>query len=96
MYLAETRAMASKRMSADELEDYMYEIEKKTRAENPITKTKPKKKTNRKKLPTKPKIDIGDSVVVLDKNENLNTVVPPEAKPQGNVSGEKYANKGRF
>ena len=87
-YLAETRAMASKRMSADELEDYMYEIEKKTRAENPITKTKPKKKTNRKKLPTKPKIDIGDSVVVLDKNENLNTVVPPEAKPQGNVSGE--------
>jgi hypothetical protein len=87
-YLAETRAMASKRMSADELENYMYEIEKKTRAENPIKQPKKRPKRGRKKLPTKPKIDLGDSVVVVDKNENVSTVVPPEAKPQGNVSVE--------
>ena len=93
-YLAETRAMVSKRMSADELEDYMYEIEKRTRSENPITQSKKKPKRNRKKLPSKPKIDIGDSVVVLDKNENLNTVVPSEAKPQERQSFKSLAKAG--
>jgi len=84
-FLAETRAMVSKRMSADEVEDFMYDFEKRTRAENPIKQPVKKPKRGRKKLPTKPKIDLGDSVVIVDKNENVSTVVPAEAKPQGNV-----------
>ena len=87
-FLAETRAMVSKRMSADEVEDFMYDFEKRTRAENPIKQPKKRAKRGRKKLPTKPKIDLGDSVVVVDKNENVSTVVPAEAKPQGNVPVE--------
>ena len=46
------------------------------------------KQAKKKKLPTKPKIDLGDSVVIVDKNENVSTVVPAEAKPQGNVPVE--------
>ena len=87
-FLAETRAMVSKRMSADEVEDFMYDFEKRTRAENPIKQPKKRAKRGRKKLPIKPKIDLGDSVVVVDKNENVSTVVPAEAKPQGNVPVE--------
>jgi len=51
------------------------------------------KQAKKKKLPTKQKIDLGDSVVVVDKNENVSTVVPPEAKPQGNVSAETKAQE---
>lgn len=87
-FLAETRAMVSKRMSAVEVEDFMYDFEKRTRAENPIKQPQKRAKRGRKKLPIKPKIDLGDSVVVVDKNENVSTVVPPEAKPQGNVPVE--------
>jgi len=60
-------------------------------AQSKIVSEKPKEQTsrpNKKKLPTKPKIDIGDSIIVVDKNEKVGAVVPPEAKPQANVSSE--------
>jgi hypothetical protein len=53
------------------------------------------KQAKKKKLPTKPKIDLGDSVVVVDKNENVSTVVPAEAKPQGNVPVEAKAQESQ-
>jgi murein DD-endopeptidase MepM/ murein hydrolase activator NlpD len=79
-YLNEVRQMLSRDYSGEDLEERLRVTEEKTRSqyakELEASKSKPKKK----KIPSKSKIDETDSILVVDKIDNIKKI-----KPQGNI-----------
>lgn len=89
-YLGEVRQMQSKYMTGDELEAYMERIEKTTRS----THSKEIDPANKpKKIKSKKKIESTDSIIVVDKKDNLSKVSTQE---QGDESAGSGGSVGGF
>jgi hypothetical protein len=90
-YLGEVRQIQSKYMSGDELEEYMANIEKKTRVQYASSMEKPKKP--KKKLPTKKKIEPSDSIVVVDNKGEVQKIAPAAAGSESQQSSSSSTFK---
>jgi hypothetical protein len=89
-YLGEVRQMQSKYMTGDELEAFMEKIEKTTRS----THSKEIDPANKpKKIKSKKKIESTDSIIVVDKKDNLSKVSTQE---QGGESAGSGGSVGGF
>ncbi len=78
-YLAEVRQILSRDYEGDELEERLRTTEQKTRTQYAKELQAPKEKAKKKKIPTKPKIEQTDSILVVDKENEIKKI-----KPQGN------------